>query len=300
MNIGSLKMFCLVVDEGTISQAARLAYVSQPAVTRQIHQLEDFYGTLLFDRVDGKLKVTEAGKMLYPYAKAIVHDLTLSLETLKQVMGETDEHLKIGASLTIGEYSLPSILGNFKKQAQDTRVSLIIKNTPSILEELSNDEIDLALVEGTVENTKNFHVEKFAEDELILVHTFDHPWKDKQEIDLEELVAERMIWREANSGTRMIVENILEEYGILHRLENYMELGTTQAIKSAIEAGLGIGFLPRLTVQRELELQFLKEVKIKGLHLKRDLWLVEKSQRFNKNSVISFLNFIKSSANNGN
>ncbi|WP_053362527.1 LysR family transcriptional regulator [Bacillus sp. FJAT-27251] len=294
MNIESLKMFCLVVDEGTISQAARLAFVSQPAVTRQIHQLEDCYGTLLFNRVDGKLKVTEAGKALYPYAKAMVYDLALSLEAVKQVIGETNESLKIGASLTIGEYILPSILGNFKKIAQNTRVSLMIKNTPSILEALSNDEIDLALVEGVVETNKNVRVEKFAEDELVLVHSVDHPWKDKQEIGLEELVSERMIWRETNSGTRTIVENVLEEKGILHRLDSYMELGTTQAIKSAIEAGLGIGFLSKSTVQRELELQFLKEVKIKGLQLKRDLWLVEKSQRFSKNSVIRFLDFMKS------
>lgn len=297
MNIDSLKMFCLVVDEGTISKAARLAYVSQPAVTRQIRQLENYYGTLLFDRVDGKLKVNKAGEVLYPYAKAIVRDLALSTEAVNRIMGETEENIRIGASLTIGEYSLPSMLGSFKRLAEEMKVSLTIKNTPSILADLSNDEIDIALVEGVVENHKDFHVEKFAEDELVLVHSVDHVWKDRSEIEITDLVAERMIWRESKSGTRTIVENVLEEKGVLHRLESYMELGTTQAIKSAIEAGLGIGFLSRLTVQRELDLQLLREVNIRGLQLKRNLWLVKKSQRFNKNSVIRFLDFMKSYQN---
>lgn len=291
LNIESLKMFCLVVDEGSISQAARLSFVSQPAVTRQIHQLENVYGTLLFDRSEGKLIVTETGKMLYPFAKAIIHDFNRSKEVIQQATGTYNASLSVGASLTIGEYLLPSLLGIFKKQMPNVKVSLTIKNTPSILADLSNDVIDLALVEGIVEQ-KHLVVEKFAEDELVLVCPVDHPWMNRKEIQIEELTNERMIWRESISGTRLIVEHTLREYGVLDKIESYMEISSTQAIKSAVEAGLGISILPRLTVARELEQGFLKEMKLQGIVMKRDLWLVKKPQRFKRGSISSFVDCI--------
>ena len=291
VNIENLKMFCLVVDEGSISQAARLSFVSQPAVTRQINQLENFYGTLLFDRTGGKLKVTEAGKILYPYAKTIVNDFNRSKEAVQQETGKYNANLQVGATFTIGEYLLPSLLGRFKKQKPDIKVTLTIKNTPSILEDLTNDVIDLALVEGIVENN-DLTVEKFADDELILVCAPDHKWEKK--IDLEELVNERMIWRESISGTRLIVENMLKEYGVLEKIDSYMEIGSTQAIKSAVEAGLGVSILPRLTVSRELEQGTLREVSMDGVNLTRNLWMVRKPQRFSKAWISDFLELIMS------
>ncbi len=298
MNIESLRMFCLVVDEGTISKAARIGFVSQPAVTRQIQHLEDFYGTLLFDRVDGKLRLSAAGKILYPYAKAISNDFQLSIEAVQQATGQLNESLRIGASLTIGEYYLPSLLGSFKKQAPDLKVSLVIRNTANIMDALLNDEVDIALVEGVVEHNHNdYQVKKFADDELVLLHSPDHPWRDKSEITIEELLQEGMISRETESGTRVIVENVLREKGILDQMTSVMELGTTQAIKSAIEAGLGIGILSKLAVKRELELGLLRKVKVRNLSFKRNLWLVEKTQRFHKNSVREFLEFIQQPSN---
>ncbi|OLS39992.1 LysR family transcriptional regulator [Bacillus sp. MRMR6] len=289
MNIESLQMFCLVVDEGSISQAARLSYVSQPAVTRQIHQLENYYGVLLFDRTDGTMKVTVAGKMLYPYAKTIVHDFKRSKEVIKQAMGEYEITLHLGASFTIGEYLLPSLLGRFKKEIPEMKVTLTIKNTPNVLEDLENDVIDLALVEGLVEN-ESLIVEKFADDELILFCSPEHPWAGK--VQMDELLNERMIMRESGSGTRLVVENMLHQHGILEKINGYMELGSTQAIKGAVEAGLGISILPRLTVARELSLGLLKEVDIEGVTIKRNLWLVKKHQRFHKIGVTKFLDFI--------
>jgi len=203
LNIESLKMFCLVVDEGSISQAARLSFVSQPAVTRQINQLENLYGTLLFDRTEGKMKITETGRMLYPFAKTIVNDFNRSKEVIQQATGKFNASFRVGATFTIGEYLLPQLLGGFKKQIPEIKVTLTIKNTPGVLDDLSNDVIDLALVEGLVENT-DFVIEKFAKDELILLCAPDHIWGER--ITIEELANERMIWREATSGTRLIVK----------------------------------------------------------------------------------------------
>lgn len=292
MNIDSLRLFCLVVEEGSVSQAARLIGISQPAVTKQIRQLENTYGTLLFDRTEGKLKLTKAGKTLYPYAKEIVKDVNRSKETIQMLIGNDELKLNVGASLTIGEYFLPRVLGMYKRNNPSIRLLLEIGNTPNILEKLADDVIDIAFVEGVVEK-KQFLVEKFADDELILVCPIDHPWTKRETINIEELSKEHMIWRESTSGTRMIVEQALKKYGVLEKIENFMELGSTQAIKSAVEAGLGITILPRITVEKELEHHNLAEIKIKGVFIHRNLWMVQKPQRFSKQNVEAFIRFFR-------
>ncbi|WP_208586084.1 LysR family transcriptional regulator [Gracilibacillus suaedae] len=292
MNIATLQMFCLVVDVGSISQAAKLSYVSQPAVTKQIHQLETTYNTLLFDRKDGRLTLTENGKILYPFAKSIVEDFKRSKDAVAVNNKKYHESLKVGASLTIGEYLLPGFLGRFNKKNPDINISLLVENTPRVLEALSNGVIDLALVEGIITD-KNLQVESIAEDELILIHSPDHAWKDRDAITLQELSNERMLWREPTSGTRLIIENFLREYDILDSIESYMDLGSTQAIKSAVEANLGVSIVSSLTVKRELELGLLCETKIKDVAFKRNLWLVTRKQRFSKNSARAFVEFIK-------
>lgn len=293
MNIENLKIFCMVVDEGSISKAARMSYVSQPAVTKQIRQLEVRYGVLLFERADGKLKLTKAGETLYPFAQELVEYYKRSIEAVQEIIGNQEAVLNVGASLTIGEYLLPSILGNFQKSYPELKFSILIGNTPSIISKLENNEIDIALVESIVENDELI-VEKFTEDELILVTPYNHRWREKEQISISELPEEKMIWRESDSGTRLIVENALKEVGILDLIESEMELGSLQSIKSAVEAGLGISILPRLTVAKELAYKTLSEIKVFDLHLSRDLWIVQKAHRFKKRSLPYFVDFIRS------
>lgn len=288
MNIDNLEMFCQVIEEGSISQAARIGYVSQPAVTSKIRQLEKHYGTELFDRTGGKLRLTESGSALYPYAKEIIDFFNQSEEAVKGISDLEASTLNIGASLTIGEYLLPGILGEFQKENRNLNFNLAIANTPSIVAKLENRDIDIALVEGIVTHD-DFHTEKFAEDELIMVIPSNHRWNDRSEINLEELPEEKMIWREKNAGIREIVENVLRENSVLEKVKSYMELGSTQSIKSAVEAGMGISILPKLSVTRELELGVLKHVTISDIHITRDLWVVKIASRFPKKSMNSFI-----------
>lgn len=292
MNIDTFKTFCHVVDLGSISRAAKLSFVSQPAVTKQIQQLENSYGALLFERKDGRLSLTENGHILYPYAKSIVSEFRRSQETIQESLENKNSSLTVGASFTIGEYLLPSLLGRFKRKNPDIKISLSINNTPRILDELSKDVIDLALVEGIIHN-EDFLAESFADDELVLISSPGHPWSTREAIDVDEIKYERMLWREETSGTRLIIEKFLKENHILNKIENYMELGTTQAIKSAVEAGLGISIVSRLTVAQELKQGILSEIKIRNTDLRRNLWLVRTNSRFKKNSLDSFVDFIR-------
>jgi len=299
LNIESLRIFCRVVEEGSITKAARLSYISQPAVTRQIHQLEEKYGTLLFEREDGKLRLSEAGAALYPFAKEMDDLVRRSFEEVGKITGAQETVLHVGASLTIGEYLLHRLTGSFRKRFPDIKFIVTIGNTPSILAKLESNDIDLALVEGAASGDE-FIIEKFAEDELILVVYPEHPWSATGEIGIHEIGGENLIWRESESGTRHIVEAALKECGALDNLEITMELGSYQSIKSAVEAGLGISILPKLTVSKELTYGTLQEVKMKDFHLKRGLWMVQKYQRFQKEGLNHFIENILMSKNKGN
>ncbi|MGY0692753.1 LysR family transcriptional regulator [Virgibacillus sp. FSP13] len=292
MNKGNLEMFCRVVEEGSISQAARISYVSQPAVTNQIRQLEKYYDVALFDRTGGKLRLTEPGSILYPYAKEIIDYFKRSEAAVKGIANLEATTLNIGASLTIGEYLLPSILGEFQKENKNLKLNLTIGNTPNIVSKLENRDIDIALVEGIVTHD-DFHIKKFAEDELIVVIPSNHRWNNRSEINIEELPDEKMIWRERNAGIRGIVENILRENNVLEKINSHMELGSTQSIKSAVEAGLGISILPKLSVSKELELCALKHITISNISITRDLWVVEIPYRFPKKSLNAFISHLK-------
>ncbi|MGE8205380.1 LysR family transcriptional regulator [Heyndrickxia sp. NPDC080065] len=292
MNIESLRMFCLVVEEGSISQAARLSFVSQPAVTRQIRQLEEMYRAKLFERTSGKLTLSKAGETLYPYAKEIVEYSKRSFEAIQELTGNQEIVLYIGASSTIGEYLLPGLLGEFSRSYPNLKFNLSIGNTPTILSKLENNDIDIAFVEGVIEN-ENLIIEKFTDDELILVTSPIHHWSNRDKIHIQELPEENMIWRESDSGTRQIVESALNEYAVLENIKSAMEIGSYQSIKSAVEVDLGVSFLPKLTVAKELKNGTLHEVKISDFHISRDLWMVQKSHRFKKSGLKYFINFIR-------
>lgn len=291
MNMNHLRVFCLVVDEGSISQAARLSYVSQPAVTNQIRQLENYYGTDLFHRREGRLILTEAGEKLYPFAKEMIDHLERSEEAIKGLQDTYESTLHIGASLTIGEYFLPKVLGEFQNKYNAPKTSLFIANTPDVIAKLTNLDIDLALVEGVVED-KDCEPIKYDEDELIVVVSKKHPWAERKDITIDEIPKEQVIWREENAGIRKIITKTLSEHGISTEVSSLMELGSTQAIKSAVEAGLGISILPKLSVQQELKSRELIHVPIKDVTIKRDLFIVKKKSRFPKQTVNDFISFL--------
>jgi LysR family transcriptional regulator, transcriptional activator of the cysJI operon len=291
MKIENLEVFCLVVEEGSINKAAKKKFLSQPAVSKQIHLLEENYESLLFERNNGKLILTESGKALYPIAKKIVNDYHQSLAIVSQTKNKMKLVLNIGASLTIGEYLLPKILGDFKKNFPQIEITLKIGSTPNILNHLEKDQIQIALVEGEVKGD-NFKVKKFAQDEPMVVFAANHRWKESRNVPLREVITEKLIWREENSGIRMLVEEILKQNKINDQLNVYMEFGSTQAIKGAVEENLGISILSKLAIEKEIKEGSLKALPIEGIDFKRNLWVVQKKDYIVQESVKIFRNFL--------
>ncbi len=292
MNIENLKLFCQVVEQGNISQVARTSYITQPAVTSKIRQLENHYGVALFDRQGGVLRVTKAGLSLYPYAKEIVEYFNRSQDVMDNLISEREEMLHIGASLTIGEYLLPKVLGKLQKKYKNFPFSLTIGNTPAIMSKLENLEIDIALVEGII-ISKDYQIEKFAEDELILIIPRNHRWRDRKKINIEALAEEQILLREKDAGARKIIENTLAKKQVFEQISDFIELGSTQAIISGVEAGLGIGIIPKSSVTHELELGVIYHLPITNTIISRDLSIVKRPTRFPKKNIHLFVEFLK-------
>lgn len=291
MNLESIKIFCDVAETKSFTQAAQNYFISQPAVTKQMKQLENYYNVTLFDRNERKLKLTKAGETFYPFAKELIGINEIAFQEIQNELNEQNHRLVIGASFTIGEYLLPQVISEFKKQNTNIQIELSIGNTPSVLEKLNLNEVDVALVEGVFQIEK-YDVYKFAEDNLIAICSSQNKLLKQDSVELSDLLKEQFIVREKMSGMRKIIKNELERHNMTYA-QSFMELGSIQTIKSAVEANLGISFLPKIAVERELALGVLGNINVTNLNLSRDFWIVQKDTEFRKQIVRQFNDFIK-------
>ncbi|SFE82660.1 LysR family transcriptional regulator [Alteribacillus iranensis] len=291
MNIQTFQLFCYAVEEKSISGAAKRAFLSQPAATKKIRQLEEHYSTSLFERDYTPLLLTAAGKRLYHYAKAMIENYHDSVEAISNIRNEGTHSLNIGSSYTLGEYVLPEIISAFQQKQPSTHLQLSISNTPTILSDLENRKIEIAFVEGGITN-QELNKRVIAYDDIILIVAPGHPWAGKQIVP-NNLTQDRLIRRESNSATRQIIEDHLAKRLNTGRIKQTLELGTTQAIKSAVQSGLGYGFVSRLAVRQELRVGLLSEVQVSSIQIQRPLWTASRIQRFPKDSIGQFTAFVE-------
>lgn len=291
----SLKTFHILAKERNFSNTAKILCLSQPAISHQIHIMEGYLETRLFDRIKGDVSLTPAGEILYKYAEEI---LTLYQKAEKEIEDLTEAvrgRLVIGASTTIGQYLLPVVLGRFKDLHPKIEIFLTNANTMDISSQLLNNLIDLGLVEGPVKH-KNIMVKKVMEDELVVIASPKHRWQEGNPIDSEEFKNEPIILREQGSGTRKIIEDALNRVEInLSDLNIKMELGNTESIKAAVEANLGIAIVSQWAVLKEKKLGSLKILHINGVSFRRDFTVILKQGHFRTKAMDQFLSFLKES-----
>lgn len=287
MNIDDLHIFCQVVEEENFSKVARRNFLSQPAITQKMNKLEELYKVALFQRAHGKITLTPAARILYPFAKDIVKSYRHSSEAIHEYTHVKEQTIHIGASYTIGEYMLPRAIGAFNAQRKEPiKFQLLIQNTPAILDALDKDEVEIACVEGNV--AKDFFFQrKFAQDTLVPVVASANELATVGAVSRERFLKERIIWREKDSGMRQIVER---EFGA--DMEHTLELGSIQAIKSATEANLGVSILPKIAIAKELELGTLTEIAIDDVRFERELVIAEKKQFFTREIIAEFKRFL--------
>jgi DNA-binding transcriptional LysR family regulator len=268
-----LKAFRTVAEKLSFREAAEALLLTQPAVTLQIKALEEELSIRLFDRTGNRIVLTEAGRRLLKHAKrlaALAQEAERDIATLRGVeFGE----LHIGASTTIAQYFLPRLLGEFGKLNPRVSISVVSGNTKEIVDALVKGAIVVGLVEGPVLRS-GIRIEPFLDDEIVMILPAQHEWAG-QTIPKARLETEQLIFREKGSGTRRVVETALQKAKIpLKKLHIAMELDSTEAIKEAIEAGLGVGFVSARAIQKELKLGTLQKGFVEGLHIHRHFSII--------------------------
>ena len=289
----SMRVFITVADKKNFSKAAKALSLTQPAVSFQIQTLEQYYQTMLFDRVNRHVKLTAAGELLLDYA-VHMNNLQAELErNMQQLTGHVKGELLVGASTTIGEYILPYVVGAFKQNYPDVNATIQIMNTKDIAENVNNKSFDLGIIEGPVELTDNMETIAFLEDELVLAIPSDHPFAAKGSITLEELKTLPYITREPGSGSRLIFEQALIDADFdIEELHMVMELGSTTSIKSAIMGGLGISTISKWAIQDLVKTGKVAALTIEGLTLKRTFNIILNNDKFHSEATGKFLDFL--------
>lgn len=237
----------------------------------QIRALEDDIGVQLFNRAGSCIVLTEAGRTLLSYAQQVKALLVKAEHDVAALSGEHAGQLALGASTTIAQYVLPRLLSDFRREHPRVLPTLISGNTEHIVEAVKNQRITLGFIEGPA-RSRDVKTERFLEDELVLIVPTAHEWAERNSVPCSEIAAIPFLMRERGSGTRHVIEMVLERKGLKRSsLHIVMELDSTEAIKSAVEAGLGIGFVSRWAITKDLRLDnSFKIVEVNGLSIKRD------------------------------
>jgi DNA-binding transcriptional LysR family regulator len=287
-----LQVFHTVARLLSFTKAAESLHMTQPAVTFQVRQLEEQFNTRLFDRTHNRISLTEAGQRVYEYADRIF-DLYAEMENaVRDMTGEISGMLVIGASTTIAEYMLPSLLGDFKKQYPDINVHLKVSNSDGIVSMVENNDIDLGVVEAPVLN-KNLVVEECRKDRLVAIVPPQHALASQQSVAVKELLENAYIAREEGSGTREVIQEYLTELGLqASDVHVSMELGSPEAIKGAVEAGMGISIVSEVTIHKELQLGSLVALELDP-PLERPFSFVHQKQKFRQRAMDELLSFAR-------
>ncbi len=296
MNLRQLHVFVMVVETGSMSETARRLYMTQPSVSQTIAELEESLQAKLFERINKKLIKTDAGEVLYTYSKRILKLVEEAESNIKDITNLKAGKLRLGASTTIGTYVLPKIIGDFKRKYEEIEVQFTIDNSGVIEEMILDHQIDIGLVEGPV-HSRDIVVHYLLDDELYLVCSRNHHWvKDNLlKISPEQIAREALILREKGSGTREVVEEVLTRESISFRTAHV--LNNTEAIKKAVEAGIGISFVSKLAVQEEIRNGSLVKIEVQGIHMTRTLSFIYHKEKFRSPLFQAFITYLNSYAN---
>src|SRR5579863_5169531 len=269
-----LKVFRAVAEHLNFRKAAEHLFLTQPAVTLQIKALENDLGVRLFDRSGGRISLTGQGSVLLGYANKIASLAGEAESELGAGDGRVIGELSLGVSTTIAQYVLPRLLGAFLGEHPRVQFSLHSGNTSEIVQLLLESKVSVGLIEGPARE-RGLRTEPFMEDELVLITPRD---AESDHVTRNQLLASNLLMREQGSGSRRVVENALEKAGLkLKGFKRVMYLDSTEAIKSAVEAGLGVAFVSRWAIGKEIELGALKIAHVGGVRATRHFTLISRT-----------------------
>lgn len=287
-----LQVFHTVARLLSFTKAAETLHMTQPAVTFQIRQLEDHFNTRLFDRTHNRISLTAAGEQVLCFADRIFEIYAEMENSIRDLTGEISGALTIGASTTIAEYMLPTLLGDFKEKYPEVTIHLKVANSDGIVSLVESNAIDLGVVESSVAN-KNLVVEVCKRDHLMGIVPPGHPLAKETSVKFARLLEYPFICREEGSGTRGVIGEYLDQLPECEgALKVTMELGSPEAVKGAVEAGMGVSVVSRATIQKELRLGTLVALELDP-PLERPFSFVHQKQKFRLRVMEELLEFAR-------
>ncbi len=289
--LDQLRILKAIAEQGSFKKAADVLYVTQPAVSLQIQNLEKQLEITIFDRGGRKALLTEAGEILLEYCQRILNqcdEACKAVEDLNSLKGGT---LKIGASQTTGTYLMPRMIGLFRQKYPDVSVQLQVHSTRRTGWSVANGQLDLAIIGGKLplELENLLKIKPYATDELALVLPAKHKLSKEKELMKEDLYKLNFVRLDSQSTTRKVVDELLQDSGLdMQRLKIEMELNSLEAIKNAVQSGLGAAFLPVVSIERELSSGSIHKPYIADLEVKRELKLITNPSRYTSKASEAF------------
>ncbi len=286
-----LQAFVAAAQDCNVSRAARALSLSQSAVSTALAELENHFGRPLFDRIGKRLQLNETGKQLLP--RAI--NLLTEAEELEHYArsGDAIGHFRIGATLTIGNYLAPGLIGAYMRQYAQSRIHLKVANTSQIIDGMRRFELEIGLIEGECYDP-DIQALPWCDDEMVLFCAPTHPLAGRKDVNLEQLAQQDWILREPGSGTRALFDRAVT--GRLARLNIQLELEHTEAIKRAVECGLGIGCISRLALQEAFRRGSLQAIATPYFDLRRRFYFLLHRQRQRTQGIERFLSLCRQTA----
>lgn len=292
ITLRQLQVFEAAARLGGYTRAAQTLHLSQPAVSMQIRQLEEQAGMPLFDQIGKKIHLTDAGRTLYHHAQSILAQVQEAQLELEEMRGVRRGQLNITVAST-ANYFAPRLLAAFCQRHPEVKVSLDVSNREHILELLNETDKDLAIM-GRPPEASDLVAHPFMENPLVVIAAPNHPLAEQRNIPLARIAEETFISREAGSGTRMATERFFDEAGT--RLATAMEMSSNEAIKQAVQAGLGLGVVSVHTLEMELALERLVILDVQGFPIRRYWYAVHRQGKRFSTVAQAFLNFVMEEA----
>ena len=287
-----LQVFHAVAKHLSFTKAAETLFMTQPAVTFQIKQLEEQYNVRLFERGHGQISLTEAGQVVLEYAETILAQSAELDARMKDLTGQMAGPLLIGASMTIADYLLPQVLGEFSARHPGAMPRLLVANSEAVQNQVAEHSLDVGFIESD-SPLPSLLSEVACEDELLVVCSPSHPLAKHKSVTPDQLTQHAYISREPGSGTREVIDNYLQKNGLPpESLHPVMELGSPEALKGLAATDRGFAVMSRATVAKETRLGLLVGIPL-APRLVRRLSVVYARQRFQSRLVAGFVAFAK-------
>lgn len=292
MTIKHIRIFLAVYQEMNITRAAERLHMTQPAVSRSIQELESYYGVRLFERIHHKLFRTDCGNNLYAYALHIQE----SFASLEKGLKNWDEFglLRIGSTITIGNFVMPYIISKFQKTHPNIQLKVTISNSSRIQQGLLDNQLDIALIEGSVSSDCLF-TKLLTTDRLCLILSHDHPLCTAEKITLDELIHYPLLLRENGSAGRSFLNHVFDIHGLT--VNPMWESASTQALVKAVAAGIGISILPEQLVKQDLQSGVVVTRPVADEKFLRKNYLVRHKQKYISPTAAEFIELCHVSAN---